>query len=116
VAATPTVSIVPRPFTDLPELNGVSPRTPLLPPIASSPLGAPEPRRIRTRPAIESLAAVLRPQLGPGQVCRVLDRKLQNGREYFVIAFFQPKHSPCSVPSEFLSQLRGRVQPELSLC
>jgi hypothetical protein len=113
MAGTPTVSIAPRPFTDHPELSGANPRVPLLPRIASSPAGAPEHRRTDARPAIGSLSAVLHPQLGPAHVCRVLGRKLQNGTEYFLVAFFQPEHSPCFVPSQFLFQLHPQVRRPL---
>jgi hypothetical protein len=60
-------------------------------------------------PELGSLAAVLHPQLGPAHVCRVLGRRLQNGTENFLVAFFQAEHSPCFVPGEFLFRLQSDV-------
>jgi hypothetical protein len=44
----------------------------------------------------------------------VLGKKLQNGAEYFLVAFFQAEHSSCFVPSEYLFQLHPQTAEPLS--
>jgi hypothetical protein len=110
MAKTPTAALPhslsrPPPMPVLLDPNSQSSRIPLLPRIASSPGAAGQLRRLHAPPALGSLAAVLHPQLGPAHVCRVLGRRLQNGTENFLVAFFQAEHSPCFVPREFLFQL-----------
>jgi hypothetical protein len=111
IAKTPTVPTPPDAFAVRPPPS-ISPqgdgmRVPLLPRIATSPLVGGGAKPVNAQPGIGALAAVLHPQLGPAHVCRVLEKRSQNGTDYFLVAFFQAEHSPCFVPSEFLFTLES---------
>jgi hypothetical protein len=72
---------------------------------------APRNRAPDSPPAIGSLAALLYPDLGPAQVCRVLGETMHNDVKCFLVAFFQPDQSPCYVPGEYLF----RLEPQMGL-
>jgi hypothetical protein len=54
---------------------------------------------------VGSLAALLYPDLGPVQVCRVLAHRSHHSVDSFLVAFFQPNQYSCYIPAEYLFRL-----------
>jgi hypothetical protein len=60
-------------------------------------------------PSIGAIAALLYPDLGPAQVCRILGETAHSDGKRFLVAFFQPGQSPCYVPGEYLFRLEPQM-------
>jgi hypothetical protein len=101
-APTPTS---PRPPVSNAHLRSI----PIRPRYAASAASGPRVRSDDPPPGIGSLAALLYPDLGPAQVCRVLGRTMHNDVECYLVSFFQADQSPCYVPGEYLFRLEPRV-------